>query len=127
MNFDIMRHVLIKLGFAKEFKTRGANNSEVHMGPQATMRSQASAMSPVNVNISSQAAQQEALLGQMWMVLGGPHYSHVTLNNLRMVLLAVKGFHVQPDLALNADGDPENPDEIIRMCDVLGQRRDHPN
>lgn len=51
----------------------------------------------------------------MWMALGGPHYSHVTLNNLRMVLLAVKGFHVQPDLALNADGDPENPGDVIRM------------
>lgn len=59
----------------------------------------------------------------MWMVLGGPYYSHVTLNNLRMLLLAVKGFRVQPDIALNGEGDGEHlGGELIRMQDVLGPR-----
>ena len=36
----------------------------------------------------------------LWVILGGEHYGRVTLNNLRMVLLAVKGMHVQPDAPL---------------------------
>lgn len=56
------------------------------------------------------------MLRQMWMVLGGPHYAHVTLNNLRMLLLAVKGFRVQPDIALNGEAEAETPGgEVIRM------------
>ena len=31
----------------------------------------------------------------MWKVLGGEFYGHVTLNNLRMLLLAIKGLHIQ--------------------------------
>ena len=59
----------------------------------------------------------------MWMVLGGPHYAHVTLNNLRMLLLAVKGFRVQPDIALSGEAEAETPGgEVIRMQDVLGPR-----
>ena len=33
-------------------------------------------------------------------MLGGEHYGHVTLNNLRMMLLAVKGIHMQPEAPL---------------------------
>ena len=39
----------------------------------------------------------EPKLVMLWRILGGDYYGHVTLNNLRMVLLAVKGLHVQPD------------------------------
>jgi hypothetical protein len=30
--------------------------------------------------------------------LGGEFFGHVTLNNLRMLLLAIKGLHVQPEV-----------------------------
>jgi hypothetical protein len=33
----------------------------------------------------------------LWKILGGDFYEHVTLNNLRMMLLAIKGLHVTPD------------------------------
>ena len=36
----------------------------------------------------------------LWVMLGGEHYGHVTLNNLRMMLLAVKGVHIQPEAPL---------------------------
>lgn len=36
-----------------------------------------------------------------WIILGGEHYKHVTLNNLRILLLAIKGLHVQPDVPLS--------------------------
>jgi hypothetical protein len=31
----------------------------------------------------------------LWKILGGDYYGHITLNNLRMLLLAIKGLHVQ--------------------------------
>jgi hypothetical protein len=39
----------------------------------------------------------------LWALLGGDHFGHVTLNNLRMMMLAIKGLHVQPDLTFNKD------------------------
>jgi len=41
----------------------------------------------------------------LWKILGGPYFNHVTLNNLRMMLLAIKGLHVQPDVGLNSTSD----------------------
>ena len=36
----------------------------------------------------------EPKLVTLWRILGGDYFGHVTLNNLRMVLLAIKGLHV---------------------------------
>ena len=36
-------------------------------------------------------------------MLGGDHFGHVTLNNLRMLMLAIKGLHVQPELVISKD------------------------
>jgi hypothetical protein len=41
----------------------------------------------------------------LWKILGGPYFAHVTLNNLRMMLLAIKGLHVQPDVGLSTASD----------------------
>ena len=49
----------------------------------------------------------------MWHTLGGPYYGHVTLNNLRMLLLAIKGLHVEPDQQITEE-------DVIKMKDVLG-------
>ena len=103
-----MRFVLQKLGVAKEYKTKGAaaQHSDSLFAPHASVRSLSQPYTQGNTaTLSQQAAQQDELLRQMWMALGGPYYSHVTLNNLRMLLLAVKGFRVQPDIALNDEGD----------------------
>ena len=54
---------------------------------------------------------------KMWHVLGGPYFGHITLNNLRMLLLAIKGLHVRPETEIT----PEDP--IIRMKDVLSVRK----
>ena len=47
--------------------------------------------------------QPEKQTNLLWKVLGGDYFGHVTLNNLRMFLLAVKGLHVQPDVRLETD------------------------
>lgn len=46
-------------------------------------------------------------------MLGGPYYGHVTLNNVRMLLLAIKGLHVQPDIDLDQNS------HIVRMSDLF--------
>ena len=126
MDFEVMRFVLQRLGFAKEYKTKGAaaQHSDLLFAPHASVRSLSQPYTQANTaTLSQRAAQQDDMLKQMWMVLGGPYYSHVTLNNLRMLLLAVKGFRVQPDIALNGEGDAEHPSgEVIRMQDVLGPK-----
>ena len=44
----------------------------------------------------------------------------MTLNNLRMMLLAIKGLHVQPDVGLSTASDGNDGNQcIIRMQDVL--------
>lgn len=50
MNFDVMRHVLIKLGFAKEFKAKPACPSDAYLGAQTSMRSQTSAVPQANAS-----------------------------------------------------------------------------
>lgn len=52
----------------------------------------------------------------MWVILGGEHYGHVTLNNLRMMLLAIKGLHVQPDVPLT---DKNN--EMVKIDGPLAE------
>lgn len=39
MNFDVMCHVLTKLGFAKEFKTKPACLSDAYLGAPTSTRS----------------------------------------------------------------------------------------
>lgn len=59
----------------------------------------------------------------MWQCLGGPYFGHVTLNNLRMLLLAIKGLHVRPDIEVGSD------EPTIRMSEVLsthdGKKKEH--
>ena len=57
------------------------------------------------------AEQDYQLAWQVWLTLGGAYWHHVTLNNLRMLLLAIQGLHVQPDAPLG--------DECVRMKDYL--------
>ena len=45
--------------------------------------------------------KQTARIEHLWIILGGEHRKHVTLNNLRILLLAIKGLHVQPDVPLS--------------------------
>jgi len=47
-----------------------------------------------NVNMIQKSDKQDQLLVMLWKILGGEYYGHVTLNNLRMLLLAIKGLHV---------------------------------
>ena len=47
--------------------------------------------------------KQDRLVMNLWKMLGGEYYGHITLNNLRMFLLAVKGLHVSPDVKLDTD------------------------
>lgn len=60
---------------------------------------------------------------QVWRTLGGPYYEHVTLNNLRMLLLAIKGIHVQPDLGLDCgqttDDENDGSGGQVRMQDLI--------
>ena len=46
-------------------------------------------------------------------MLGGEHYGHITLNNLRMFLLAIKGLHVMPDVKFT-----ENPSQYFKLSDI---------
>jgi hypothetical protein len=47
-----------------------------------------------NVNLINQIEKQDQKIIQLWRILGGEYYGHITLNNLRMLLLAIKGLHV---------------------------------
>ena len=49
----------------------------------------------------STVEKQTIKMQSLWVILGGDHYGHVTLNNLRMLMLAIKGLHVQPEVPLN--------------------------
>lgn len=41
---------------------------------------------------------EEKLLQDMWRILGGETRNHVTLNNLRIILLAIMGTFIEPSL-----------------------------
>ena len=44
---------------------------------------------------------KEKQVWSMWKTLGGEELGHVTLNNLRMLLFAVKGVKVSPDVKVD--------------------------
>lgn len=70
-----------------------------------------------NVNMMQKSDKQDQLLVLLWKILGGEYYGHVTLNNLRMLLLAIKGLHVQLDPALAASLN--KADNLINLADVF--------
>jgi hypothetical protein len=74
-----MRYVLCRLGFVKDYAE------------------EISKVRDVNAELSLIQKQEHKFLC-LWKMLGGEFYGHVTLNNLRMMLLAIKGLHVQPDV-----------------------------
>ena len=80
MNHLVMRYVLCKLGFVKDYTTE-----------------------EMEVKVRDLEKQEQKILC-LWKILGGEFYGHVTLNNLRMILLAIKGLHVQPDIKNGKDG-----------------------
>ena len=59
--------------------------------------------------------KQDTKANLLWMILGGNHYGHVTLNNLRMTLLAIKGLPVQPDVKMSKVGD----NNFVRLYGVI--------
>ena len=88
MSFAIMVNVLHALGFVR----MNYPQMLVSLRDDSGKRNQ-----PKQRLYGGSAEQDYALAVQLWHTLGGPYYGHVTLNNLRMLLLAIKGLHVEPD------------------------------
>ena len=106
MNYIVMKHVLDKLGF-----TYSAVNTERSLSTRSRGKNKKQrdsflpAFRPSDVIQSDEKKNfvslfdlkepaNEPKLITLWRILGGDYYSHVTLNNLRMILLAIKGLHV---------------------------------
>lgn len=65
--------------------------------------------------------KQAERVKQIWLILGGNFYGHITLNNLRMMCLAIKGLHVSPDVEFSESSthqfqinsvDPNYPENL---------------
>ena len=106
MNYIIMKYVLDKLGFTfkpvvKKIRSSRSSRRDSHF---PSFRA-----SDVIKNVDKSSPYKgenmfdlnendhEPNLVTLWRVLGGDYYGHITLNNLRMILMAIKGLHVQPD------------------------------
>ena len=93
MDQVLMNYALLKLGFISEMKLKRSKS--------ANSKSCLSEMcSEFNLNFYQNLEKQKFKVMNLWVILGGEYFGHVTLNNLRMMLLAIKGLHVQPDVPL---------------------------
>lgn len=107
MNGTVLKHLLTELGFIEPTSHIRAKRSKTPTSRQLSNRlasdlfrkvEEPTVVSVFNVNALHQLEKQDKKVAQLWKVLGGEHYGHITLNNLRMFLLAIKGLHVMPDV-----------------------------
>ena len=101
MNHLVMRYVLCKLGFVKDYTEE-----------MCSSRNKVRDIAMIEAN---QIQKQEHKFLCLWKILGGEFYGHVTLNNLRMILLAIKGLHVQPDIKKNKNMEFVNLQEVEKV------------
>lgn len=81
MTITVMEFMLQKLGFLRRERV-----------PETPKRKVSGLTAIENL------AKQTERIEQIWQILGGNFYGHITLNNLRMMCLAIKGLHVSPDV-----------------------------
>ncbi len=74
LNYDIFKDFLVKLGFidAKLLAAQQSDHDETHL--------------------------DKNIVFDMWKHLGGEAKNHITLNNLRIFLLAIMGTFIEPGI-----------------------------
>lgn len=91
MNFQVLKYLLLKLGFLEKPQTKKTNIQVYNKKTNVVVKA---------VKELEKIHKQEESINQIWKILGGPHFKHVTLNNLRLLLLGIKGLHVLPNESL---------------------------
>jgi hypothetical protein len=77
LNYLIFKEFMVRLGFMaeKHLSTSTRENDSIDM--------------------------EKSIVYDLWKYLGGEIYSHITLNNLRIFLLAIMGTYLEPGLNKN--------------------------
>ena len=123
MNQNVMRYILRQLGFIVDIHEKHAKSKsrERERSPFSSRKNTAlpekqgfvsdalreninnKMISMFNLTAILEMDRQEKKINALWRQLGGYYYGHVTLNNLRMFLLAIKGLHVIPEVKIDFD------------------------
>lgn len=116
MNLAVMKHILRQLGFIVDIQEKHAKSKSRERSPFSSRKNTPvpekqsfisdalreninnRLISMFNLNAIMETDKQDKKINALWRQLGGCHYGHVTLNNLRMFLLAIEGLHVVPDV-----------------------------